>query len=793
MTNRRAFLLTSAALFGVQAAQAFAKPAGSAPAKRVSAPGAGAAVEIIEDRWGIPHIRAKSKADAYFGQGYVVARDRLFQIDLARRRGLGQLAEAFGPKFVAHDHSARLFQYRDDVEAELASLPPEVLACAKGYVAGVNARLAELEADPTLLPQEYAIFGIRPLHWDVRDFVIMRSPSVGNIEDEIRRSKLAVRGLLDQDLLVDPLRPAHAFLIPDGLDPAQVSDADLGLLAVAERPLPFSKELALYQPHVDRIDLLNEGSNGWTVSPSRTATGRPILANDPHLGIGGAAPRHVAHLTAPGLDVIGGGAPGLPGIMQGHTDRFAFGRTNFHIDQEDLFILVTKPGDPDSYWHGGVWKKFRKVEEIIKVKGGADQAVTLRYAENGPVISEDPARNRATSVAAVWMRSGANAPFAQIAINLATDWASLTQAVKLHVSPTNLHYADIEGNTGWHSIGHAPIRPAHDGLLPAPGDGRYDWTGIQPIENMANVYNPEKGWFATANQMNLPEDYPADRIMSFSWRDSYRYDRIAEVLKSQPKHTLADSAALQHDTVAIPARELVPLLPHAPSPQAAPAAALLRDWDFSIAADSAAAAVYELTWQALNKGFLETVVPAGARDLIKSVNASELLRLLKTPDARFGADPLAARDALIDGALASGWTGAVHLLGADPAKWRWGDLHRVTISHPLSQVPVIAAAFPRIEGGGSGGDAYTVMARWVNPSRGYNVTGGASYLMVVDVGAWDNTRMLNLPGQSADPRSPHYQDFYQPWLKGDMQPLLFSPKAVNAQAAARTVLEPKGS
>ncbi len=792
MLNRRSFLLGSAATMGLLATGLHR--AGAAPiARQVAATGLTAPIEIVDDSWGVPHVRAASIPDAFFGQGYVVARDRLFQLDLAHRREMGRLAEAFGADFARHDAVARLFLFRGDVEAELALIPDDILACARSYVAGINARIDEVTADPALLPPEYGILGVAPLKWDLRDLVLGRGGSFGSVEDEVRRARLAGMGLLELDALMAPLRPTWTLTVPDGLDAAAVSEADLGVLGIGA--LPFGSLVPEVEPErappAGGGDRGDDGSNAWTIAAQRSATGRPLLVNDPHLGIGSFGPRHVVHLSAPGLDVIGGGAPGLPGIMQGHTDRFAFGRTNFHIDQEDLFVLELHPDDPERYRHGSGWRRFERVELSIPVKDAAPHAATLRYAVQGPVVSHDPARRRATALAAVDLQPGASGSFAMIAINLARDWESLrTAAFRFHPSPTNFHYADVDGNHGWQVIGFMPERPrGGDGLMPVPGDGRYDWTGVRDFRSLPSEYNPAKGWFASANQNNLPADWPRDRIPAFSFRDPYRYDRIAGVLSSQPRHRIADSLALLNDTLSTPARQLVSLLPASASPGAAPALAMLRGWDGRLDADSAPAALYQLVWRELGKRLLAAIVPPRARDLVDSIAPSVLLGFLAHPDRRLGADPAAARDALVDAALASAWTQAQEALGADPAAWRWGTLHQVRIRHPLWRIPAIAAAFPTIEGGGSGGDSYTVMARWVRGS-GWQVAGGASYLQVIDVGAWDNSLMLNLPGNSNDPRSPHYRDLYAPWIDAKMQPMLFSRAAVDAHAAARTRLRP---
>ncbi len=791
MLSRRSFLLGSAA--GLALASTAGRAVLPAPARQVRAKGLSAPLEILDDAYGVPHIRAASVPDAFFGQGYVVARDRLFQIDFSHRREMGLMAEAFGPDFAQHDARARLFHYRGDLEAELAAVPEDVLACASAYVAGINARIDEVLADPSLLPLEYTILNVRPMKWDVRDLVLARNASLGNVDAEIRRARLAAMGLLDLEAIIAPLRPEWPLKVPEGLDVGAVTEADRGVLGMGG--LPFG---SLAPPAEEPFDpsaqeLAEAGSNAWTIGPQRSATGRPILANDPHLGIGGFGPRHVAHLSAPGWEVIGGGAPGLAGIMQGHTDRFAFGRTNFHIDQEDLFVLDLNPDDPELYRHEGAWKRFERVEITVPVKGAAPVPFTLRYAVQGPVISHDPSRKRATALGTIDMQPGGHGAFAMIAINLARDWESLKQAFLLHPSPTNFHYADVDGNHGWQVIGYMPVRREGQGLLPVPGDGRYDWTGILDFRALPSEYNPAKGWFASANQNNLPEGWPQDRIPAFSFRAPYRYERVAEVLSAQPQHTLADSIALSYDTLSTPARQLISLLPATVSAAAEPALTMLRGWDARLDADSAPAALFQILWRELRVRMLAMLVPEQARDLVDEIDPAVMLGLLAYPDQRLGADPAAARDRLLDEALAAAWTSTQRQLGPDPVTWRWGTLHQVRITHPLSRLPAIAEAFPPIEGGGSGGDSYTVMARWIRGEPSWYTSGGASYLQVIDVGEWDNSVMLNLPGQSNDPRSPHYGDHYRPWIEQKMLPMLFSREAVDAAAVAQTSLLPSGA
>ncbi|MBB2204154.1 penicillin acylase family protein [Gluconacetobacter takamatsuzukensis] len=759
-------------------------------------PGLAQPVEILEDRWGVPHVRARTIPDAFFADGYLVARDRLWELDFGHRRSLGRLAELFGPAFVPSDTANRLVLFRGDAGRELAAFSPLVQACARAYVAGINARIAEVTATPALLPPEFALFACTPLEWDALDLIRIRAEVTGNTSAEIRRAQLAARGALAYDTIMTPLEPAHTLRVPDGLDVGAVGVGDLGLFAVLQAPLPLQ---GLHAAAEDATRRRNEGSNAWVIAPSRTATGRPILANDPHLEFGAPGPRHVVHLTAPGLDVIGGGSAGMPGVMQGHNARIAFGRTNFHIDQEDLFILRTDPHDPLRYAHQGGWKRMEQVETRIAVHGEPDRVVSLFHSVHGPVVSRDPARNRATAVSATWLAPGANGLLANIGINLAHDWPSFREALRVHTSPTNFTYADIDGNIGWQAAGGLPHRAdGHDGLMPAPGDGRYDWQGLQPLEALPSSFNPARGWFGNSNEMNLPPDYPAEqRRVSFEWRDRFRHERVAQMLDATPRATLADSVALQHDTLSVPALQMVRLLPDLP-PALAAEAALLRAWNGRVDADSAAAALYEVWWTRLERALHALIIPPSLRDLLPGpVGATVQLSLFQSPDSRFGPDPAQGRDRMLADTFGAAVAELRTRLGPLPAAWRWGALHTITLHHPLATVPAVAAAFPAIGGPAaqSGGDPYTVMARWYSPHAGgpnaYAATGGASYLMVCDVGDWDKSLFLNFPGQSADPHSPHYADFLPVWLRGAMQPLSFGTHSVNAAAVRRLTLQPE--
>lgn len=734
--------------------------------------GAWAPIEVSEDALGVPHVRARSKRDAFFAQGYLVARDRLFQLDLDLRLRSGRMAEGYGASFLPGDRAARLFHYRGDMAAELAAIPPEVRDCVHGYVAGINARIAQIEADPEMLPQDFRILGSFPLRWDLRTMVTMRGVAIGAADAKIRRAMMAARGLLRYDHFVDPLRIGHDISVPDGLDCDGISWDDLGALKYIGKPTSLDTMAANDAMRAAMLaDLARDGSNAWTVAGSRTASGRPILANDPHLSIDGFAQRHLIHLTAPGLDIMGAGNPGLPGIMQGHTDFYAFGRTNFHIDQTDVVILETRA---DNYCRNGEWLPIVTVEEKIAVRGAPDEVVQLHYCGDCPIISGDPASGRVVAIQSVSMLPGANMQFAIAAMNLARDWEELKQAFRHHPSPTNFHYADTEGNIGWHAIGFAPRRKGYDGLLPITGSGTMRWAGVLALEDMPSLFNPELGWIASANALNLPESY--DFPLSYTWTDPFRQNRIAEVLAGQDQHSLADSAALMQDVHSLAARALVAMLPDDAND---PAIAMLRTWDCNLDADSAAALLYEMMLSALTRLFREHMIPAEAREFVTSVNLSSLLDTLPQLGEQ--------RNQLIRDALSEGWQAAIDAAGNDPTQWRWGDLHSVTIRHPFAADPRIAAAFPEISGGRSGGDATTVLARSSGSGGGHHVRHAACYQMITDVGEWDNSMHLTLPGQSNDAANPHYADFYPFWIDGAMQPMLFSdpPKGADYRLIPR--------
>jgi penicillin amidase len=751
--------------------------------------------EIVIDRWGIPHIRANTRHDVFFAQGFAAARERLWQLDMWRKRGLGRLAADFGPGFLAQDRAARLFLYRGDMAAEWAAYGiPDAQPVTAAFVAGINAWIDRCEAQPSLLPPEYEATGTHPEPFTPEDVLRIRSHGlVRNVLSEVQRAIVMAKAGLETDLARRSVEPPWDIVVPEGLDAAAIPPTVLDTFKLATARLDFNHarmtatlEDAWKWTRVDDLgDVYLQGSNNWAVAPGRTETGRPVLASDPHRAHGLPSLRWIVHLTGPGIDAIGAGEPAVPGISIGHNLHCAFSLTIFPMDQEDLYVYETDPENPNRYRYGEGWEEMRVVEERIVVRGHPDQAVTLKFTRHGPVICEDVEGRKAYAVRSVWFEPGASAYLTSLAYMQATSLAEYEKALEGWATPSVNHvYADTEGNIAWYAAGRAPVRPNWDGLLPVPGDGRYEWRGFHAFSELPRSVNPEKGFFATANEMNLPDGYPyTEKKLGFEWAERSRTTRIHEVLAAQEKHSLADSMALQTDDFSIPARRLKALLaPLSGEGDTADALAMLAEWDGRLSRDSAAAALFELWWSKQLKPTLLDLISSDpdVRPLLVPGDVETLLAMLEAPDPR-----IAHRDALLLSTLGAAMVDARLRLGQDRGAWRWGALHHGFFEHPLYE---ILGEMPNVGPHEKGGSGSTPMAAGYRLSD-FRVTNGSSFRMVADVGNWDASVCINAPGQSGDPRSPHYGDLAPKWAAGEYVPMVFSRAAVDQ--AAETILRLK--
>lgn len=731
--------------------------------------------EIIVDRWGVPHIYAQTHYDAFLVQGFNAARDRLWQIDLWRKRGLGLLSDAFGQQFVDQDRANRLFLYRGDMYREWLAYGSDAKKIAESFAAGVNAYIDLVDANPELLPPEFELLDYRPARWSAADIVRIRSHGLlYNVRNEARRARIVCHAGLEASYAWKVLEPARETSIPAGLDPCVIPDDVLATYELARSPVRFDTEGSAGILEAPEFAGSVEGSNNWVVAPSRTSTGRPILADDPHRAHSVPSLRYVSHLVAPGMNVIGAGEPALPGISIGHNERIAFGLTIFSIDQEDLYVYETTGS---AYRYRDDWEDFRIVEERIPVRDGPDATVELKFTRHGPVIHETD--THAFVVRAGWLEPGMAPYFGSIEYMRAQNWREFLGALNRWGAPSeNQVYADIDGNIGYKPAGLFPRRPNWDGLLPVPGDGRYEWDGFFDMDVLPVEYNPERGFTGTANSMNLPDDYPIEKYaMAFEWVEPWRYDRLWELLSAQDEHSLEDSLALQRDYTARRALELIDSIPDAISN---PAAELLRSWDGELGADSGPGALYVVWLERHLRPAIQAHVFADDPALFRSMDTRNILKVISGGGTA----------GLLDATLEAAWSEVTSRLGDDPAEWAWGSIHRTTFRHPLQHLArgelagqMRLPSYPR------GGSSHTTN------NTGYyddelQVNAGASYRQVIDVGNWDAARMTNAPGQSGDPRSPFYANLLQGWAEEQSFPLLYSREAVEKNAAFTILLRP---
>ncbi|MDQ3521441.1 MAG: penicillin acylase family protein, partial [Gemmatimonadota bacterium] len=623
-------------------------------------------VEIIRDRWGIPHIYARNEADLFFAQGYNAARDRLFQFEIWRRQATGTTAEILGRKELKRDIGARLHSFRGDMKREMAHYHPRGELIITSFVRGVNAYIEETERKPSLLPLEFRLLGIRPGRWTPEVVISRHQGLLGNIGEELATGRAVARLGPKKVQELSFFQPANPKLELDpAINPLLLAADILELYTAFRAPLRFEpkdivaayrgdeatfRQLAAAMPAELELDRGGEaiGSNNWVVSGRLTASGFPIMANDPHRAQQAPSLRYYAHLVAPGWNVIGGGEPVLPGISIGHNEYGAWGLTIFSVDGEDLYVYDTNPANPSQYRYRGRWEAMRVIRETIPVKGEPPVTAELKYTRHGPVLYEDRKHNKAYALRAAWMEIGGAPYLASLRMDQAKTWEQFRDASRYsHIPGENMVWADVRGNIGWQAVGISPIRPNWSGLVPVPGDGRYEWAGYLAIKQLPHVLNPPKGFWGTANNHLLPPGYPHRNAVGYSWADPFRFLRVEEFLASGRRHTVMDMMRLQHDELSIPARTLVPLLAgvRPEDPRVRQAIEQLLQWDHVLDKNSVPAGIYVAWERRLQQNVYNLFVPPTARDVIPRTALTKVIAWLLAPDGHFGKDPLAGRDA----------------------------------------------------------------------------------------------------------------------------------------------------
>jgi penicillin amidase len=736
-------------------------------------------VTVLRDHWGVAHIYAQNQHDLFFAQGIVASQDRLFQMELWKRSGQGRLAEILGPSALLRDINARLLRYRGDMGAEYASYSSDTKEILEAFTSGINAYIASLNnAGSPGLPLEFQLAGFRPEPWRPEDCLnrMAAYSMTGNAANELLHAALVAK-----------LGAAKASELLD-LDPAVTLDPSPGAEFSGLSP-NLLRNLVGSDSRIDFPRGTLQESNNWTISGALTQSGKPLLANDPHRVIAEPSLRYMVHLVAPGWNVIGAGEPGLPGVALGHNEHIAWGFTIFGLDQQDLYLEELNPSNPLQYKTDDGWEPMPVEKETFAILGGPPVEVELKFTRHGPVLWQDGRR----ALALHWVGSepGTAGYLGSLAVDRAQNWNQFESAMtRWKVPSENIVYADNDGNIGEHSTGLAPLR-SWTGLLPVPGNGKYEWEGFVPTSELPHSFNPKAGFIATANHRMIPEGYPYK--VGYRWAPPYRFARITQVLASArdggSKLSTEDIERLQTDVFSLPAQALLALLRTAVTSGANRDVELLLHWNATLERESAPAALYELWLQELSQSVTEKVTPDSVRSLVETFGPPLVLRHLTHPlESVFGPNPAAARDRLLLDCLQSAHSALAKQLGPDPAQWSWGKLHTVRFRHALDQLEGVGSLtdlgpLPR------SGDEYTINATGFDDDS-YAQTSGASYREILDASDWDHSVAINTPGQSGQPGSPHYSDLLPRWDAGQYFPLAYSREAVEKASQEKLVLQP---
>jgi penicillin amidase len=749
-----------------------------------------APVEMLRDRYGIPHIFAASHEDASFALGYAHAQDRLWQLEMNRRIAAGRLSEVVGPGGLDTDRFLRTLGVRRSAEANLRRLDTETQRMLAAYAAGINAFLA---SNP-VLPIEFWLTGVRPGPWTPADSVawmkMMAWDLGGNWRNEVLRMRLA-RTL--------PMARIQEFVAPyPGDAPLALPDLKTLYGALEREGVQLAEDalrLAEIAPGVQPEGL---GSNNWVVSGARSASGKPLLANDPHLGLTAPPVWYFAHLSVGGASLIGATMPGVPAIILGRSDRFAWGFTNTGPDVQDLYI--EKLDDAGNYLTPYGPRPFRIVEETINVKGAEPERLRVRISRHGPVVSDvlRPAQDlapRGHVLAFAWtaLLEDDLTPQAALKMARARDWEGFLAAARdFHAPQQNMVYADVEGNIGFVAAGRVPVRrPENDlkGMAPAPGWlEKYDWNGFLPFEDLPRAYNPPGGALLSANHKITPPGYA--HFITSEWQPPYRADRIRELLDATPKHDVASFARMQADVVSLAVRESLPrLLATRPrSEEARRALALLAKWDGQMAEGRAEPLIAWGWWREITRAlYADELGDAFRANWLARANFVARAIAAGSDEARWCDDVRTPATENCEEMLALSLEAALADLrkryGEDASAWRWGPAHFARHEHrPFGRQPLLARAFDiRVP---TPGDVYTVNVGRNNlndDAQPFANRHAASLRAVYDLSDPEKSLYIHSGGQSGNRLSPHYEAFTGAWARGEYIQMVTARAALQAQ------------
>jgi penicillin amidase len=767
--------------------------------------GLGAPVEIMRDVDGIPHIYGQSQADVFLGLGYVHAQDRLWQLEFQRRIGQARLSEWLGSSTLATDRFVRTLGVYRAAQQAWATLPAETKALVDAYAAGINTFLAEGNS----LPPEFTLLrissGIDPAitPWTGPDVLVWAKMMAwdlgGNYTTELLRNELfrAVGAERAEQLL-----PAYPDTGPTIMTATAAGGDYTELIAAGERVRSL---LGVGGPSGEGL-----GSNNWVVDGTKSTTGAPLLADDPHLGTRVPSIWYLAHLSAGDFNVIGATLPGLPSVVIGRNNEIAWGVTNVGPDVQDLFRERLDPTGRFAEFQGRM-EPLEVRTETIKVHGQADEVFEVRVSRHGPLISdilnknnqERPPDEQSPPIEPLAFRWTALDPedrtmIAFLGVNRARNWDEFTKALSNYVAPAqNFVYADRAGNIGYYAPGRYPIRAGGDGALPAEGwSGAHEWTGWIPFDELPHVYNPPEHFIATANNRPVPASYPY--FLGRDWAPRYRAERITELLRAKDKLSPDDFAAIQGDRVSLLARDLVPKLLKLVSPQderQRQAVALLQSWDGNTEGSSAAAAIFEAWLQRLPKAIVGDELGKrvtnqyfGRFSFVGPFLVDTLVDANNPWCDTTTTTALETCANVAEQTLQATLTDLAAQQGGQIDRWRWDRMHLVVFPHqPFDKVAPLRRIFSRSIA--QGGDWSTVNVGPFNFSEPFQQQSIPGYRQIIDLADADGGRFIQAIGQSGNVLSPHYDDYLADWQAVRYRPMRFQAEAVKRahQATLRLV------
>lgn len=751
-------------------------------------------VEIIRDKWGVPHIFAQNEKDMFFAQGYCQAQDRLFQMDFVRRVGRGRLAEILGPDLVETDHFLRVLSVMWPEERAEKALPPEHRWIFDAYTAGVN---EFIRSHQNSLPLEFTILGYKPEPWKVTDWVYVVLYMGWDLNTGWK-GDLVLMKLIDK---VGKERAEQAMPSYPGGGPTIVPAGEWQSSELLPLIYPFDRlaeNLSIHQSTPG-------GSNAWVLSGKKTTTGRPILCNDPHLGLTSPSIWYELHLKAGNFDVAGVTLPGVPGVLIGNNRDIAWGFTNVMLDDMDFYIEKINPENANQYMYKGQWEDMKTIREVIKVKGGESVIKEIKITRHGPIIN-DVHKGLKHSLAMRWnLNDGLGWVEGIIGLDRARSWEEFTDSVGRIFGPgQNIVYADKEGNIGFYTAGRIPLRANKgEGALPMPGwNGKHEWRGYVPFKENPHLFNPKSGYIVEANNQTAPDDYP--HYIGRNFVAKYRAERIVRLIEKKDKLSIADNRNIQNDIYVLEAAEIMPVIIEAldgikeKDAETQKATEFLRTWDFISDEDSVACTIFhvlqmklirnifldELGGELFNQYLRATTNMSKGFQLVMSKKDSPWFEDVSTPmvnETRADIIRRSAKEALFE---------LREKFGDDMGEWRWGKLHEHRSNHYVFKKVKYLDKFFNIGPFSLSGSKHTVAPAAYKYHDPYISSHGASTREIIDFSNPGNNIRVITTGCSGHFNSEFFDNQSKLWRKGEYHPVLMDKKDVEKNAEGTLKLKP---